>query len=312
MKKTIALSLTFILVFYLFYTTHRFDNPEKNISKEVENIQNMHTLGLLTSSDDYIFYMDYSSGPQLVKWYLQTNDKREILHKECCFINVVDKYIFYVNMEDDFTIYKADIDGNNDKKIYASSVSSLYVHNDILYFIDNDTSYLCSMRLDGSNLERIAKNVKIYNIFENIIYYVTYNELLHKDFIRSIDVSNTNIDNLIGEADEVQWINVVNDKIYFLSFGQGVYESNISYYKPTLIIEGNIPVNTLYLYKGNLYFKDYNIGGLTRKFNLQNHHEMKIKNEKYEYITILKDRIFYYKNDMLYISYLNGENRKKI
>ncbi len=312
MKKITVTILIFISV--LCFSCVRISlngNIENNISREKENIDNMHTLGLVTCSDNYIFYMNYDDGPRLMKWDLRNNEKNVILNANCGFINVVDEYVYYADVDDSFAIYRVDFNGKSVKKMYNSSISSLYSYGGQLYFIDNERSYLCSMHLDGSNLKYISEDVKVYTIFENIIYYVTYDALSGKDLIRSINLY-TKVDNLIGESSEVQWIGVFNNKIYFLSHAQGIYEMEIPNYKPVQIIEGDIAVNTLYLYKGILYFKDYNVGGKTRKVNLQNKQDMEIVNEKYKYITILKDRIFYYENDVLYMTYLNGRKKVKI
>jgi hypothetical protein len=88
-------------------------------------------------------------------------------------MNVHEDWIYFVNENDDDTVYRMKTDGSEMKQLSTlDSVRSLLYHDGYLYFVPNTDYYvLYRMKSDGSDLTVINEDwIEFFIIFDNKLY----------------------------------------------------------------------------------------------------------------------------------------------
>lgn len=201
------------------------DNRPAGYGNTPANICN--TPGQFAQDENYVYYFseDDKGAPGLYKSNFDFKETRLIGNISGSSLNVLNGCLYYVNEEDNNTIYKMDTDGQNNQQISGfKSVLKVMAIDDKLYFIleivESDGIYV--MDTDGNNLKKVT-DVCVYNIyiFDNVIYFT-------------------------GQAENNE---------------TGIYKININGTRQTLLLSSKYGMNDLLAYDGYVYYSimNYNI-----------------------------------------------------
>lgn len=92
-------------------------------------------------------------------------------------INITDKYIFYINLDDNCKLYRMNLDGSNKKRI-TSQDSTLYfvVYDNYIYYTNsNDSDKIYRIDINGSGRKKITDDgyCQSINVTKDYIYYTS-------------------------------------------------------------------------------------------------------------------------------------------
>lgn len=92
---------------------------------------------------------------KIYKSHIDGTNLTEITDDAAIYINVIDDWVYYVNLYD-WTIYRVKTDGSNREQIMSNGVYSVYIDDGwIFYGNRNDGNRLYKSRLDGSENTRL-------------------------------------------------------------------------------------------------------------------------------------------------------------
>ena len=131
-------------VYELEGTVFGYDKKVK-LTLEVEETYgntngNILNLGLIAKKDNFIYYSEGCDGGSLYRADLEVNDFKKICDDEAYFINVVGDYIYYTNESDNDKIYKVKLDGTARTKLTDKGFINVMVEDDYIYATDIDNS----------------------------------------------------------------------------------------------------------------------------------------------------------------------------
>lgn len=200
------------------------------------------------------------SGLGMYKIKTDGSEKIKLTDGRSEYINVIGDWIYYI--EDARGIpYKMEIDGTGKKKIANVYMMCLTVYHDWIYFQNaGDNNKLYKMKLDGSSIQNIsvdfAYRLKI-NIQDNWIYCIDDypNTGLYK-----LKTDGTNRQKLYEEV--ISGLNVIDDTIYFIVFGDGIYKMNLDGSKVIKLYDGkdDYYISGIYLAGEWIYYDLYQSG----------------------------------------------------
>ncbi len=90
-----------------------------------------------------------------------------------------ERYIYYLNVSDDYSLYRCDIDHDQVAKLTDCRVDTYNVHNGMIYYQKNgkNDAALMRMRTDGSGVEQIAAgNYKNISMTDTYTYFKAFDE----------------------------------------------------------------------------------------------------------------------------------------
>lgn len=134
----------------------------------------------------YEISMDAVTKRNIMKYNLDGTNQKVFTSGAASYMTVTTDWIFYTNIDDNFSLYKIDKDGNNKTKIVDTKLAYTYnVVNQIsgktffdlideyIYYINlSDNSKLYKVKLDGTdNVKVLDKSVKIIWVKDNHIYF---------------------------------------------------------------------------------------------------------------------------------------------
>ena len=195
---------------------------------------------------DWLYYIGIDidslsfSGPI---WRIKTdNSVKECIYegRSYCF-NIYKGKVYFSNSEDDYCIYRMDLDGSNIEKLSTQGGVSIVIEDDWIYYLTDTTHQVLDshfkneipvgkiykMRLDGS------ENIKIrdgqagnLNVWKGYLYYTCYED---GQTIHRISVNGTD-DRILTNKRECSDICICNDMIFFKSKVRnihGAYETHV-------------------------------------------------------------------------------------
>ncbi|NBI30397.1 DUF5050 domain-containing protein [Chengkuizengella marina] len=175
-----------------------FENNIYKINKdglELDIVSNEY-IQFFQISQDWIYYRTEGIGGNLWRMKLDGTNKEQISISgyDLDFIEIWDDWVFYYSAFLNKELYH--LDGET-KKISEKDISNLFVHNNLLFYLDNnDFNKLYQMDLNGENINKIVDStVTEYEIYDNKIYYrnaldenkLYETELLGENNVRVID-----------------------------------------------------------------------------------------------------------------------------
>lgn len=204
----------------------------KNSGEEKGNTNaNIANGGKTCEKDGFIYYSGANNG--LYRMKSDGTEKVKLLDDSVADINVVDGWIYYLNVRDynenpNSRIYKVKIDGTCKTEVYSQDdISDLIVTNKYIYYKTftsglGDLDYaIYKMSIDGADKVMLTNEQGIYNINYNdgYIYYNTIDGIykIKDDGTDRVKLYNCNTRFMI-----------VNDKnIYFHSEGENYSVNNV-------------------------------------------------------------------------------------
>lgn len=125
-------------------------------------------------------------------------------------------WIYYVDTEDDWKLYKMRLDGTEKCLLNNSSVSCLNVLDGWIYYINSDNGAIYKIRLDGSEQSKLNNTWSQYlNVVGEWIYYLKSCDTGWSLYKMRTDGSEEQ--KLSGNDQEVIYLCVADDWIYFTS-----------------------------------------------------------------------------------------------
>lgn len=138
--------------------------------------------------DEYVYFISDELTPDTYSLYRIKTDGTAL---KCLFsgncgnfgcFNIYNGILYFTNADDDFCIYKMDLDGSNILKFNNQSSNSIVIQNESLYYTSKNHNNSLSgkvyrMNLDGSN-NTIVSDVNAYgiNVYGEYIYYTSSND----------------------------------------------------------------------------------------------------------------------------------------
>ena len=226
-KAFLSVIVIIIIVFFIY----NYGNTKKltiykdeNIGNTMENFQN---LGWFAQDANNVYSISFEHSEGKLKTYISKADfdgKNKVLLCEAnaLDLNIVDGWIYYKNLSDDSTIYKVDVNGQNNQKISDISAASLVVYKDTLYVEGTYAKYnnnLYAMDTDGGNIRMISDErvLKIYFYNDNIYYT---HPSVPQDFntnISKMDLDGNNNEVIASFFGGIEWWTIYNDNIFYVN-----------------------------------------------------------------------------------------------
>lgn len=184
--------------------------------------------GEFAQSGNFIYYNNSADNKKFYKMKLDGSEKIKINDDTPLNISIVDSWIYYTNTSDYRKIYKVNLDGGNKDIVTDDKANEMVIQGDWVYYVNSsDDDNIYKIKTDGSEKKKIVDEYdnKIaghdLNVSGNYIYY---NDKDAKGIYR-IGIDGNNLLKL--NSDKAQYMNVVNDWIYYTTQGDRLYKMKI-------------------------------------------------------------------------------------
>lgn len=222
-----------------------------------------NNLRYLNFDGDNIYYSEYisSDNPKNFLIYKMNGDgtsKQQIGSARGIYLQKVDNYIYYLNVDDNYRIYRISTDGLYNQLISNDpAIDYMKVSGDFIYYCnsdDNDSIY--RIRKDGTQRQKLNfDNSKNVNIVGNYIYYGLADEN-NSDSLYKMEIDGSN-KKLLSSVDCSTAIKVKDDYIYCSGYNsKGIYsiKTDGSSYKLINNSSNIVSLNTIgnWIYYGTI------------------------------------------------------------
>jgi len=303
------------------------DNRPAGYGNTPANICN--TPGQFAQDENYVYYFSENNKgvPGLYKSGFDFKEKILVSNISGSSLNVLNDCIYYVNEEDNNTIYKMDTDGQNNKKINDFKfVLKVIAVDDKLYFISENegSAGIYVMDTDGNNINQLTDfSVYLMYIHDNVIYFVGRPES-EPYGIYKMNMDGTGQTFLLSAGYyTISDLLIYKDYIYYGEVNYAVMRINVNGGEPEDVtagivegvmigLEGNINMcnNTLYY----SIFHPYE-GGI-QALNLDTNENRKLTPKRSNNIYIINNQVYFLESQNGKMNYYNmnldGSNLKKL
>ncbi len=255
---------------------------------------NITNLGSACEKDGSLYYQD--SNDYSVYKETEGGEPVKLNSDPSYFINVIGDYVYYVNENDSFKVYRMKTDGSENEKIIDYTAYYMTVYKDSIYFVNySDSQTIYKAALDGSNCHKIVNSICYYPVVaEDKLYYIDYAD-----------------NNSIVETDlEGEGKRTVDDKYYaaYLNYDDGalyytnaiaqnhkdgddfLYKTDISSGKTDVVV--NVPCADVNIADGKIYYKNLKDSKMYC-CNINGKDTKEISDEDGVYINIAGNKVFY-------------------
>jgi serine/threonine protein kinase len=155
------------------FSTDKFvpDCEEVDFNDFGNTSKNLANGGIVSTQGKFLYY---SNGSSLVKHSLKQNETTTICNDKPNYINVLGNTIYYINSADN-KVYSIRTDGHKKKVLIDSECSYLCVREDLLYYInvsDNYTLYKADIQ-KTFNKQIVNQKCSSYCIFGDRIFFIS-------------------------------------------------------------------------------------------------------------------------------------------
>ena len=322
MRRTI-LSL---IVSLLFLCSCAKSSININISNEDtvkrgNSFGNLMNFGMMANDNEHV-YLDFGNG--LYRFDLSGSNVTELLPDvDADSLNVLDGWIYYINLDDCNYIYKVDTEGNNNQRISEIQTAFLYVQDDTIYansvFAEfNSNVYV--MDLDGDNTRLLVdQRVHRFYVHGEYIYYtyqVPEDQNEHIGRMRLDGSEQSEIANFWGQVD---WIAVYNEHVYYISSINDLYKMGLSGQDRKKVTDlASYDGSDYNIYKNEIIYNTFGMNSTTlHHFDMITETAKSTKvpfmNRKGSMIDIIDyiigDKIFRIETGKMFVMDLDGKNR---
>lgn len=160
---------------------------------------NINNNGIATEGEDgYIYYVNSSDKEKLYKQGVGGIYDRAILEDKAQYVNVSGDWIYYSNYSDGGMLYKVRNNGTERQKLVSDKAAYITVSGEYIYYSNHS---------DGGKLYKVKKDGSDARIWPD--------NSLHGNPV-VVDYGNYN-----KSVDEVAYINIVGDWIYYSNYSDG-------------------------------------------------------------------------------------------
>lgn len=195
---------------YIFYVDDYINivRTDKTFSGKLDLIDNRGQGGLAISQlnviDDWIFY---DKGTSLNRMRIDgTNNQTLYNSGYISDINIKGNWIYFINYEDNYNLYKMDLNGQNLTRLSKDKINNFAIYGDRLYFShfnffepNDEDAYVESMTLDGSErrieLELVADKLSIH---KGYFYYLGFDDKLYRNEMNNGKGPEILVDDLVS------------------------------------------------------------------------------------------------------------------
>lgn len=167
----------------------------------------------------------------------------------------------YFTEETNYTLYRVQIDGNNEAKIVNDGATDFVVEGDSLYYINRqESSRIYKVKIDGTNKEKISNNAATYlNISDDWLYYRNGTSTTNRNSVFKMKTDGTE-ETPLNNVNSTQ-INVADGWVYYSN-----QSDNSSIYKMKTDGSENAKLNNdrsseIHIVGNWVYYKNNNDSG---------------------------------------------------
>ena len=176
--------------------------------------------GIATEAGKWTYYMEFDDNEPSGIYRVKTNGEKtqKIIGGYYEYINVLGNYIYCLEKDEDdnqYNLVKIKTNGSK-KEVLAKNIDhkAVTASEDRVYYFKDANLY--SIKTNGSDKNKISdKNIKYYEIYNNLIYYIYEND--GDSYIARMKLdgdNNTRIGKL--EDDEYIALHVNGSKVYYI------------------------------------------------------------------------------------------------
>ncbi|WP_432664426.1 DUF5050 domain-containing protein [Wukongibacter baidiensis] len=251
-------------------------------------------VSLVAADSEWLYYTDTKVG-NLHKMSYDGMKRIELSAYSGANYTLIDNQIYYRSMEDESSLYRFNINTEENTKIVDEGVNGYYISEGYIYYMNSSDEKIYRVNLDGRNKEKITDQ-KLYSFIvkDDWIYGVDldfnkgsklYRVKTNGTELRKIaDNANLSISNIFAYEDWIFYINSKDNRTLYKVKMDG--SENVR-------VTNSINIKTFRYSNDSVYFIDecrdnylYGIDENSSNISL-------LSNEKMRHITITDDWIFY-------------------
>jgi len=147
-------------------------------TKLTEDTSYYNVIGDINVSGDWIYYTEYSEySGKLQKIKTDGSAKALVTSGMSRHVNVSGDRIYYINADDNSSLYRMKTDGSGKTKLDSDSSSFPNIAGDWIYFYDDSASQYCRIRTDGTGKEFLTPKSDTYLLPESSARYLADSEI---------------------------------------------------------------------------------------------------------------------------------------
>lgn len=178
--------------------------------KKHEKIHNYSASGRIQVFDKYIYFTDRNH--RIVKASINGDNIYKLNNKPSSSIQVTEMYVYYINMDDNYNLYRMNHNGGNKIKIIDNFITTYIVTNkDNIYYEKNN----CIYYIDNSTFKTsmILENVSDFIVYNDWIYYSNSED---NGYLYKARINGEAVQQIVSLTSE-QFV-LFNNQIYFHGF----------------------------------------------------------------------------------------------
>lgn len=217
--KKITLRILAVLIVLITIIVIRSTFKKEKIGNSAGNL--MQNNGISVADGKWIYYVEFDEGEPsgIYKVKNKGSKTKKIKSGYFEYINVIDKYIYCLEKDEDKNQYNLVRMKTNGKKKETIARNIDYApitatKDRIYYFKDNN---LYGIKSNGSDRQKISdKNISYYEISGNTMYYIYENE--GTSYIAKMKLNGKNNNIRIGKLDDSEYVSlhIKGNKIYYI------------------------------------------------------------------------------------------------
>ncbi len=301
---TIIVLLLIVLLVILSIVLIRIFSVKDGINNNDSN------MGLVTQSDDYVFFYDYSKG--LVK---KNKDGSKALTNDSAYsLQYLDGNIYYAtpNANGGMDIKKITSDGKNEKVLISIQTNStkIYLQDNKIYYLTSNPDTISRIDLNGENEEVVLKRSVIdFKVVDNTIYFADM-----MGYLNTIDTDGKNYKTIIKESIFSEFQILKNYVYYFNSNDSKLVKINLKNTKERQTVTDKLDCNIYNVTTNGIYYFNKGTSKICYvSLNGKDSRDIVKVNTENTNINIVGTNLYYIDNkDGLVVTKVIGTNGKKI
>lgn len=252
-----------ILVLSLLLSCGCSGSDDNNLLETSTGIEQMEIVraGFIGQDNRYIYYTNYKDDGKLYRISQDGRDDTKILDEGGLFLGIENDWIYYTNGNyDGCMLFKVRTDGSqkelvSEQNLYSASINGSYIcfTNSSDTSDENDELQLFRMKIDGTEITRLASGLKKPVPVGNWIYYInpSDNDRIYRTTINAIGSTKITDD---PAAD----IFIHDDQIYYIGGGDNHFLYKVMIDGTNVKRIADVPGGStiLNVFQDNLYYED--------------------------------------------------------
>lgn len=215
--------------------------------------------------DNVLYYINVYDNFAIYKVNTDGTGREKLVDSDVRFLQVKDNWMYYTNFGDD-SLYKAKLDGTSQTKLADTSEPyTLGIYEDYIYFADNKREGFFRIKTDGTNREKLtSEEITYFDVYKELLYYVSETD---DGFVNHMTLEGEKRGRVLNES--INSFNITDDRFYFTTRKDGrlfVYDF-VKTQQEALPNAGF--VTSVMTHGGWLYFAEYNQDGTYQWYKMK-------------------------------------------